>query len=109
MKKISALAVCALAATASLPSFATDHVGKTVSELQANHTATDCFYFRLDGVSEADPVKPNDPWFAVSRTAYGAKDAYALLLAARVTGTAVHIVTTGAMVCGYASASFVFM
>lgn len=86
------------------------HYSKTVAILQASEITSDCFYFRLEGVAEADPVKPNDPWFAVARTQNGAKEIYATLLAARVSNTGLYqVTTTGQLACGYAQASAVLM
>jgi hypothetical protein len=61
------------------------------------------------GVAEADPVKPGNAWFAVSRTQYGAKDAYAMLLAAKLSGQAVNISTNGTLSCTYPTASSVWI
>jgi hypothetical protein len=37
-----------------------------ISMLQGFYDAADCIYFKLEGVSQAGPVKPNDPLFAIS-------------------------------------------
>jgi hypothetical protein len=79
----------------------------TVAMLQAMNTSTDCFFFILTGVTQADPVKPNDPWFAIPRTQNGAKDAYAMLLSAKVAGSVVQVQTTGQLACGYAAVGYV--
>lgn len=81
----------------------------TVAELQPNHSTLDCVFFRLDGVAQSDPPSPNGGWFAISRSSLGAKDAYALLLAARLTGMPVHVVTGGALACSYAEATYINM
>ena len=56
----------------------------------------DFIFFRLVGVSQADPAVPNaGPWFAVPRTAVGFKEIYALLLAAKAAGWTLTVQTTG--------------
>ena len=55
----------------------------------------DCVFFTLVGVAEADPARPGDPWFSMPRSQSGAKDLYAMLLAAKLSGQAVTVQTTG--------------
>jgi hypothetical protein len=94
----------------TVPVYAVGWVGKPVYQLQPDHYAADCYYFTLNGVAEADPVRLGSPWFAVNRATHpGAKDLYAALLAARLTGTAITVVTTGTLECGYAGVSYVVM
>ena len=88
---------------------AAQYYGKTVGKLQGFYDDADCFYFQLNGVSEADPVKPGDAWFAVSRTQYGAKDAYAMLLAAKISGKTVNVSTRGTLTCNYAGIAEITM
>ncbi len=84
--------------------------GKTVQYLQPDGTNADCYYFTLNGVSQADPVNPGSPWFGVSRTAHpGAKELFAVLLAARLTGTPINVNTTGSLECGYAGVYYTLM
>jgi hypothetical protein len=68
-----------------------------------------CYYFTLSGVAQADPSVPNNPWFAISTNSnVSAKEEFALILTARVTGTPVSaVVTTGAADpdCGNAKVS----
>jgi len=75
----------------------------------SSYDSADCFYFTLQGVSEADPAKPGDPMFAIPRTQYGAKDAYAMLLAAKISGEPVVVKTRGTLACGYAAVAEVQM
>jgi hypothetical protein len=86
-----------------------DWNGKTVAMLSSTYDGADCIYFTLEGVSEADPVKPGDPTFAFPRSQYGSKDAYAMLLAAKLTGQPVRVLTRGTLSCGYASVAQVMM
>jgi hypothetical protein len=101
-KIIFGLIVAMLAAITSSACAAVAYNGKTVGNLQGFYDGADCFYFKLNGVTEADPIKANDPWFAISRSQYGTKDALAVLLAAKVSGMTVHVSTRGTLVCGYA-------
>jgi len=83
---------------------------KTISQLQPDHPSADCYFFTLDGVSEADPVRPGIPWFAVDRNAHlGAKELYATLLAARLSRAPITVYTSGAVACGYAAVNFVIL
>lgn len=92
-----------MALSASGPGLAAvTHGAKEVGSMQTYDSAA-CFYFRLKGVSEADPVKPGDSWFALERTQPGAKEALATLLLAKATDKTVTVVSQGAMKCGYAS------
>jgi len=83
--------------------------GKMISQLQPDHPSVNCFYFTLDGVSEADPIRPGVAWFAVDRDVHpGAKDLYAALLAARLSGSSITAVnTSGGLACGYAAVYYV--
>jgi hypothetical protein len=83
---------------------ATTHSNKAVGQIQVTHAAEDCFWFSLEGVTEADPVTAGNPWFAIPRTQYGARDAYAALLAAKLSGQTVTVTTNGSVSCGYATA-----
>lgn len=81
-----------------------------VGSLQSTNAGADCFYFALANVSVADPaLGTNNPWFAISRTQYGAKDAYAMLLAAKASDLAVHVGTSGLVCGGFAQATQVYM
>ena len=106
---ISAFVVSALA-LAPVNLFAMqDWPTKNVSTLMTAYDGADCFYFTLKGVAEADPVKPGDPTFAIPRTQFGAKDGYAMLLAAKLSGSTVRVVTRGTLSCGYASVAWITM
>jgi hypothetical protein len=86
-----------------------DWSSKTVSMVSSTYDGADCIYFTLDGVTEADPIKPGDPTFAIPRSQYGAADAYAMLLTAKVTGQSVRVITRGTLACGYASVAQIMM
>jgi len=57
-----------------------------------------CVFFSIAGVPQADPVQPGWPWIAVRQSQNGFKEIYALLLAARHSGTPVTVTTTGVAV-----------
>jgi hypothetical protein len=71
-----------------------------VEYIQSTSILQDCLYFTLTGVTEADPATPSNPYFAIPRSQYGAKDAYAMLLTARAAGARIRVTTTGNTVCG---------
>jgi hypothetical protein len=75
---------------------------RKVGTLQAFYDGADCVFFKLEGVTQADPIKPNDPMFAIAATQAGAKNAYAALLAAKLAGLMPIVRTRGNLVCGYA-------
>jgi hypothetical protein len=75
----------------------------TVYQVQAPNFNRDCLYFTLSGITQADPINPNSPWFAVPRTQIGYSELYAMLLAAKLSGASISAGTTGAVaggVCG---------
>src|SRR5690348_14808879 len=83
----------------TVPGIAADWTAQ-MGQLQSSNLGLDCFYFTLSGVPVADPaLGNNNSWFAIPRTQYGAKDAYAMLMTAKVTGTAVRVTTTGSTIC----------
>jgi len=41
---------------------------RKVGTLQAFYDGADCVFFKLEGVAQADPIKPNDPMFAIAAT-----------------------------------------
>jgi hypothetical protein len=88
---------------------AVDHIDKSVDTINPNTVASigDCYTFTLVGVAEADPVRPAVGTFALPRTRQSAKEAYATLLAAKMSGTRVMVGTTGLLACGFAEVSYV--
>lgn len=86
-----------------------DWSGKQVATVISTYDSADCIYFTLEGVTEADPVKPGDPTFAIPRSQYGSKDAYAMLLAAKLSGQPVRVLTRGTLACNYAAVAQVMM
>jgi hypothetical protein len=69
-----------------------------------------CYFFTLIGHSPADPAVGASAWFAISRDQPGAKDAYAMLLAAKLAEKHVRVITIGTTVCGgYPQATHIVM
>lgn len=79
-----------------------EHPNKLVTELHSPDTRA-CAFFRLDGVSEADPVKPGNPWFAVPTNHRGYDVIVDNLRVAIVHDKRVYVSTTGTLECGHAA------
>ena len=100
MKPKLRIVITLLSFASALPSVAADWTAQ-VAQVQSTNLGLDCFYFTLNGITVADPALGNNsPWFAVPRTQYGAKDAYAMLLTAKATAAQVRVTTTGSTICG---------
>lgn len=63
-----------------------------------------CTFFVLVGVSVADPVVPNVPWFALPKSDPGYNDRMALLLSSKMAGKPISVGTDGTVSCGHATA-----
>jgi hypothetical protein len=68
-----------------------------IAALQPPSNYQDCVFFTLVGIPQADPIVPNNPWFALSPTQIGYSEMYAALLAAKLSGSTLNVVTTGAV------------
>ena len=80
---------------------ATEHYHKEVAVLELAYS--DCYFFKLGGVTEADSSVPNSPWFAIQKNQPNAKEMYAILMSLRLAGgTLARVVTTDNVVCGHA-------
>lgn len=55
----------------------------------------DCVFFKLEGVSTADPDISTEAWIAIPRTHIGFKERYALLLWAKGSQTPITVETSG--------------
>jgi hypothetical protein len=86
-----------------------DWPSRSVGMLSSTYDGSDCIYFTLVGVSEADPIKPGDPTFAIRRAQFGSKDGYAMLVSAKISGRTVRVLTRGTLACGYASVAQIMM
>lgn len=71
-----------------------------IGQVEAPSYNEDCLWFTLVGVAQADPINPNNPYFALTRTQIGYNETYALLLSAKLSGSTVIVVTTGAVAGG---------
>jgi hypothetical protein len=84
-----------------------------IAQIQSPNYNEDCVWFTLVGVPQADPILPNSPWFALPRTQVGYSEIYSILLAAKLSGSSVNVVTTGAAAggaCGaYAGIAYVVL
>lgn len=63
----------------------------------------DCVFFMLDGVAEADPVRPGAPWFALQRSHPHFSELFALLLTARANRVPLNVETNGTTVSSCSS------
>jgi len=90
---------------AAQPGDATGHPGKTIQYMLADGRA--CIFFTLNGVGEADPVAPSQPWFALPKSSSNFAELNAMLLSAKLAGRNVSIQTDGTVSCGYAAATMV--
>jgi hypothetical protein len=90
----------AAAAVSPVASASGPYVGATITLIQTPTPTANCFYFMLAGVGEADPVAPGNAWFAVSSTQNGFTQLYAMVIAAKLAGNPVTVVTTGALAGG---------
>lgn len=71
-----------------------------IALVQSPNYGEDCVWFTLVGVPQADPLVPNNPWFALSRSQTGYSEIYSIILAAKLSGALLNVVTTGAAAGG---------
>jgi hypothetical protein len=95
-------AVAVLASLASMGAHSATYTA-AVSQIQPNHEALDCIFFRLSGITGISPASAGD-WFAIPRDSAGAMEAFAVLLTSRTKAMAVTVQTSNEMACGYARA-----
>ncbi len=62
-----------------------------------------CAFFTLDGVTQADPIAPGSPWFAIPKTASNYSELFSLLASSKYTGKAITATTDGTLSCGFAN------
>jgi hypothetical protein len=72
----------------------------TVTIIASPSPSTNCLYFQLVGVSEADPIAPNNPWFGVPATQNGFNQIVAMLISIKLSAGTVQVTTTGALAGG---------
>jgi hypothetical protein len=98
-KSIVAFAAFAIVAT-NMATAMTQHAYKLITTIEPPQATTDCLYFQLAGVGEADPLTPNNPWFAMPRSHPGFREIYAMILMTKATGMEVVVRTTGSLAGG---------
>jgi hypothetical protein len=67
-----------------------------------------CFFFTLEGVTEADPALPSSYWFAIPITYQGYKELVSLLYLDKATGTTINVVTSGTTACGFSTIQYAY-
>ncbi len=88
MKKGALPALLVLGSIIGVPSAEAalrEHFGKSVSVLEAADSS--CIFFQLTDVTEANPAVPSGVWFGIDKNQGSAKEMYALVLGARLSGT----------------------
>ncbi len=99
MKKLFLAAATLLAVLPGSAAFAqTGHYFKRVYHV-AHRGVEQCSYFRLNGVSVADPAIGGE-WFAIPGTHPRYNEVIATLITAQALRLDVHVVTTGGASCG---------
>ena len=91
---------------ASVHVAAAEHYAKKVNNVQVN-ALNGCIYFTLDGVAEADPVMPGQPWITVASDSASKQEVLSLLMMAQASKSNVKVVTSGEKACGYAGVHYV--
>lgn len=88
--------------------YATDWYDKKVNQLQIN-AANGCLYFTLEGVAQADPVTPGQPWFTLEPSNASHSAMLSVLMLAYASKATVKVATTGIKtpVCGYSQVQYV--
>ena len=99
MKSLFSAAAAGGLAMQAAPAAAADHVGKQISTISFN-TSTQCLYLKLQGVSQADPLAPGNPYMVIPRSHPDFAQMFAMLLSARAINAPINIVTDGVPACG---------
>lgn len=110
MKFLKAVTVAIIAAGSHSPAPATTWSDKQIQFITAD--TRPCIFFQLVGVTQADPVVPTNPWFALSTSNPMFQQISAMLLTAKATQGRVDIITTGTgdpACAGYASVGGVWL
>ena len=68
-----------------------------------------CAFFQLQGVAEADPIRPGNNWFALPTSQNGYKEIMATLLTAKATDKTVTVRTKNQLACGNAEVQHVIL
>ena len=100
MRTVAKLMLAALLAGYAPLGLCMNYMTSRVLVIQPPQWNSDCLFFKLVGVSEADPILTGNPWFAVPRAHPGFQETFAILLAAQKAGTTVWVRTTGQIAGG---------
>ena len=68
-----------------------------------------CAFFLLNGVSEADPIVPGSPWYAISTSDANFPSLMSVLLTAKASGQTVNVTTDGSTACSLAHATLIMI
>jgi len=85
--------------------YAKEWVKVSVQETQVD--GRNCFFFLLNGVTEADPAVPKGPWFAIPTSAANYQVMVATVLSAKLSNSTLHVLTDGTTSCGWATATMI--
>lgn len=72
----------------------------TITLVQSPTPGGDCLYFELSGITQADPIVPNNAWFAIPSSQNGYNGIYAMVIAAKLAAAPISVTTTGALAGG---------
>lgn len=102
MKKVVyLLAALGVIVAITRPVIAATYVQKRARDLLMDNRS--CLFFQLDGVIEADPVMPGNPWFALPKSAPNFQEMHSWILSARLSNTPLNVTTDGTVSCGTAT------
>lgn len=96
MKILKAPAVVALSMIFASPVFAVGQLDKQLQFVIAD--TRPCVFFTLNGVQQADPINPNQPWFALPTSHPMFQQILAMLLTAKSSQAHIDVYTTGATI-----------
>lgn len=68
-----------------------------------------CMFFRLNGVTQADPAVSATEWFALPRDHLAYGELVAMLFTAKAARLPISVQTTGAVACGHMAVDFILL
>lgn len=83
-------------------SYAHSHTNKIVETIHSPDSR-ECTFFRLKGVTEADPVVSNNGWFSIPLSYPGHDVIVSMLLTSYTADKNITVTTTGKIACGHAA------
>lgn len=93
MKILRNLALLMTLMNIAAPAFAVGQLDKQLQFVIAD--TRPCVFFTLQGVQQADPVNPNQPWFALPTSHPMFQQILAMLLTAKMSQAHIDVYTTG--------------